>query len=261
MSLRDKAVLGSLLALIIIAVGSQLVSNPATSVVEIGDVNVTLLTNAGIMIETEDARIYIDPIDLPEEYGDRPADAVLVTHDHGDHYQFASIRLVQKEDTINVFPESMTSEIRSHDGVAVVPGDELMVGDIKITAYYMYTFSPDGTSAASHPIESGFTSYIIDINGFTLFHAGDSKNLPEYEALKGTIDVACLPLGPGCQTMYGDEVVDVVEVLEPSYMIPIHYTEDSYRNFDVVYKRQVEPLGCTFVGLQEFSMYSFETGS
>lgn len=259
MSVRDKAVLGSFLALIVIAVGSQLVSSPATSIVEIGDVNVTLLSNAGVMIEADDTRIYIDPIELPQEYSNRPADAVLVTHDHGDHYQFASIRLVQKEDTINVFPETMDSEINRHDGVGVVPGDEFMVGDIKVTAYYMYTFSPDGTSTASHPIESGFTSYIIDINGFTLFHAGDSKNLPEYATLKGTIDVAMLPLGPGCQTMYGDEVVDVVEVIEPNYMIPLHYTEDSYRNFNVVYKRQVEPLGCTFVGLREFSMYSFET--
>ena len=50
-------------------------------------VNVTLLANAGVMIEADDLRIYIDPIDLPSEYRDMPADAILITHDHGDQYR------------------------------------------------------------------------------------------------------------------------------------------------------------------------------
>ncbi|MGW8181688.1 MAG: MBL fold metallo-hydrolase, partial [bacterium] len=146
------------------------------------------------------------------------------------------------------------------DGVGVAPGDEIMVGDIKVTAYYMYTFSPDGTMVASHPRESGYCSYIIDIDGFTIFHAGDSKNIPEYEDLANTIDVACLPLGPGCQTMCDTEVVDVVDVIHPSYLIPIHYTEDSYSNFDRIYKRQLDARDCTYCSLEEFTSYGFETG-
>lgn len=260
MSLRDKAVLGSFLALIVIVVSSQFVSKPAPTIIESQKINVTLLSNAGIMIETEYTRIYIDPIDLPPEYSDSQADAIMVTHNHGDHYQASVINMLQKEGTINVFPEIMSLEIRRHDGVGVVPGEELMLGDVKVTAYHMYTYSPDGTVTASHPKESEFTSYIIDIDGFTIFHAGDSKNIPEYESLKGTIDVALLPLGPGCQTMYGNEVIDVIEVIEPRYMIPIHYIDESYQSFESVYKWQAEALDCTVCCLEQFSMYSFETG-
>jgi L-ascorbate metabolism protein UlaG (beta-lactamase superfamily) len=96
--------------------------------------------------------------------------------------------------------------------------------------------------------------------GFTIFHAGDSKNLPEYTELTDTINVACLPLGPGCQTMSDTEVVDVIQVIQPDYFIPIHYIEDSYSQFNRIYKRMVESEGCTACMLEEFTSYTFETG-
>jgi L-ascorbate metabolism protein UlaG (beta-lactamase superfamily) len=265
LSMRDKIILGSFATLVVVAILSQYMYSPAAPAnVEVNTkdtVEVTLLTNAGIMIEAKDTRIYIDPIDLPQEYRDLKADAILITHDHSDHYQYATINMLQKEDTMNVFPAIMDNEIRWHHGVAVAPGDEFEVGEIKVTAYYMYTLSPDPNTPASHPAESRYTSYIIDIDGFTIFHAGDSKNIPEYEELTDKISVALLPLGPGCQTMYGEEVVDVVQVIQPEYMIPIHYTDDSYRQFNSIYKRSVEALtDCTVCSLEYFSSYSFEIG-
>ena len=264
LSTREKTILGSGAALVIIALVLQYsgyLAPISTGEETTGGVNITLLTNAGIMIETSDTRIYIDPIDLPQTYRDKPADAVLITHDHGDHYQYASINMIQKEGTVNVFPAIMESEIARHDGLGVIPEDEFEIGDIKVTAYYMYTFSPDGSIEASHPRESQYTSYIVDIDGFTIFHSGDSKNLSEYEDLKGTINVACLPLGPGCQTMCDTEVVDVVRVLEPDYMIPIHYTEDSFRRFNSIYKRSVESLtDCEPCMLEEYTTQGFDTG-
>jgi L-ascorbate metabolism protein UlaG (beta-lactamase superfamily) len=262
LSTREKTILGSGAALVIIALVLQYsgyLAPISTGEETTGGVNITLLTNAGIMIETSDTRIYIDPIDLPQTYRDKPADAVLITHDHGDHYQYASINMIQKEGTINVFPEIMSNQIRIHDGVGVAPGDEFEVGDIKVTAFYMYTFSPDGSTEASHPKESHYTSYIIDIDGFTIFHSGDSKNIPEYTELTGTIKVALLPLGPGCQTMCDTELVNVVQLIKPDYLIPIHYTDDSYRQFNSIYKRMIESTtDCTVCSLEYFTSQTFE---
>ncbi len=187
-------------------------------------IKLTLLDHAGVMIEAQGLRIYIDPINLEENYTQLPADAVLITHDHGDHYQESNVSLVQKDGTVNVFPEVMADAISTHDGVGVVPGDQLTVGTIGITAFYMYTTAPEGYES-SHPREMNYTSYIVDIDGFTIFHAGDSKNITEYEQLTGTIDVALLPIGPGCQTMYNEEVVDAIDKIQPDYFIPIHTTE------------------------------------
>ena len=221
-------------------------------------VKLTLLDHAGIMIEAEGLRLYIDPINLEENYTTLPADAVLITHDHGDHYQESNVSLVQKDGTVNVFPEVMTDAISTHEGVGVVPGDQLTVGTISITAFYMYTIAPEGFES-SHPREMNYTSYIVDINGFTIFHAGDSKNITEYEQLTGTIDVALLPIGPGCQTMYNEEVVDAIDMIQPSYFIPIHTTEFNANLFLYVYEDDIASVcDCETIVLDDSEFRVFE---
>ena len=217
-------------------------------------VRVTLLDNAGVMVEADGLRVYIDPINLQSEYMDYPADAVLITHPHEDHYQSAIVDMLQKDETINVFPENMTAAISQHDGTGVDPGDQVQVGHIIITAFYMYTF-PVGEGVATHPREANWTSYIIDINGFTLFHAGDSKNLNEYNQLTGSIEVALLPLGPGCQTMAGQEVVDAIHTIQPQWFIPIHYEIGANDQFILDYGSQL--TDCEIVNLNYFTSHEF----
>lgn len=260
----EKVILGSVIALLVVIVvvdysGYQIGSTTSQVGNIAGDINVTLLNNAGVMIETDDMRIYIDPVDLPSEYSDYPADAILVTHNHGDHYQASVINMLQKEGTVNVFPEIMSTEIARHDGVGVDPMDEVMVGSISIIPYYMYTFSPVPGQDASHPAENNYTSYIVDIGGFTVFHAGDTKNLPEYDELTGTINVAMLPLGPGCQTMADDEVVAAIDEIDPDYFIPLHFTTGQNNQFCSRYGNTIEALTDSEIcNLDNFETHTFE---
>ena len=219
----------------------------------------TLLYNAGVMIEAKGLRIYIDPINLPyQNYSDLDADAILITHDHGDHYQYSMVSMLQKENTTNVFPAIMTEAINDHDGMSVIPGDTFFIGttdvSIKISCFYMYTFAPEPYDP-SHPPESNYTSYIIDIDGFTIFHAGDSGDLPEYSELTGTIDWALLPLGPGCQTMYDLEVVNVLETIGPTYFTPIHSDEEGRNRFLSIYESYLTDF--TVIDLDNFESYQF----
>ena len=220
-------------------------------------ITLTLLYNAGVMIESGDVRIYIDPIDLPSNYSQLPADAVLVTHPHGDHYNTTSIDLIQQESTVNVFPSNMSDAVAAYDGVGVVPGTTVMVGDVNITAFYMYTIPPEGYTA-SHPLEANWTSYIIDIKGFTIFHAGDSKNITEYEMLRNSIDVVLLPLGPGCQTMYLYEVVDAIDKIQPGFFIPIHYIPDAHETFIRAFDDDIEAISeCVPIGMDYWTSHTF----
>ena len=112
---------------------------------------------------------------------------------------------------------------------------------------------------ASHPPENNWTSYIIDINGFVIFHVGDSKNLPEYQQIAGQIDVVCLPLGPGCQTMAGDEVVEAIQSLEASYFIPIHFTEGNEQLFMLEYGADIaDTTECEALPLAHYEYHEFE---
>ena len=65
---------------------------------------ITLLYNAGVMIEVGEARLYIDPVSLPGNYSDKPADVILITHPHSDHYSGAAVSMLEKDSTVIVFP-------------------------------------------------------------------------------------------------------------------------------------------------------------
>ena len=220
-----------------------------------GGISVRLLNNAGVMIETEDTRIYIDPFDLPSSYSNYPADAILITHDHGDHYDPTSIDIIKTDNTSFYFPAIMSSEASLYGANSVIPEDTFAINNFNIRCFYMYTMP--GSDQSSHPQENNYTSYIIEIDDFTIFHAGDSWNIDEYEQLTGEIDLVLLPLGPGCQTMTGIDVVNVIETIGPSYFIPIHFTEDGKESFIDLYKDSVEDWGCKFIDLEYFSSKTF----
>jgi L-ascorbate metabolism protein UlaG (beta-lactamase superfamily) len=224
-------------------------------------IKLTLLGNAGVLIEADGMCIYVDPLSIPSNYSSLLADAVLITHPHGDHYNSTSIDLLQKPSTVNIFPDNMTTEIAAHDGMGVDPLDSVQIGNINITAFYMNTeIWIDDVRFASHPSEANWTSYIIDINGFKIFHAGDSKNITEYEMITDQMDVVLLPLGPGCQAMTGDEVVDAIFKLQPDYFIPIHFEYNYYaESFIQGYEDDIAACStCTPLALFYLETYVFE---
>ena len=76
----------------VLAVGTPLLTIYLLNNSEPESIEFTLLYNAGVMIESNGVRIYIDPINLNSDYSDFKADAVFITHPHGDHYEPLSIR-------------------------------------------------------------------------------------------------------------------------------------------------------------------------
>jgi L-ascorbate metabolism protein UlaG (beta-lactamase superfamily) len=259
MSLTKTTKLILLISLSFIVVAAAVATPTSIILVSLNEpIEFNLLENAGVMIEARGKRIYIDPINLISSYGSLPADAILVTHDHGDHYDEATIDLLQKSDTLNVFPTHMASHITHHDGLGVVPGDVFKVGPIKITCFYMYTIPPPGYPSG-HPQENNYTSYLVDTGRFTFFHAGDSSNIPEYSQLTGLVDVAMLPLGPGCQTMTGMDVVFALETIAPSYFVPIHFMTGMDVDFCDTYSTSIESRGIEILHMSYYSTHIFNT--
>ncbi len=242
---------GVVITAVVVTSHSMNESNNATNSND--GIRVRLLNNAGVMIETEDTRIYIDPYDLPSNYSNYPADAILITHNHGDHYDPTSIDIIKTDNTSFYFPAIMITEAFQYGANSVIPEDTFVIDNINVRCFYMYTMP--GSPDSSHPQSNNYTSYIIEIEGFTIFHAGDSWNIDEYEELTGEIDLVLLPLGPGCQTMTGIDVITVIETIDPSSFIPIHFTEDGKQSFIDQYKDNVEDSGCEFIDLEYYESY------
>ncbi|TFH08186.1 MAG: MBL fold metallo-hydrolase [Candidatus Thorarchaeota archaeon] len=254
-----------IMAILLVGVGAtavmavQILNAPVQDPVILpSTLNVTLLTNAGVMIETNDTRIYIDPYLLNSTFAAYPADIILVTHPHGDHYDPTSLDIIETESTEFIFPSNMTTECATYGATGVEPGDTVMIGNINITAFYMYTLPVD-IYPASHPAEANWTSFIITLENFTIFHSGDSKNIVEYYDLTDQIDLAFLPLGPGCQTMADYEVVQALARIEPTYFIPIHYGDGVQDSWIASYGDDVEDIDdCTAIVLEYWTMHTFE---
>ena len=222
----------------------------AFTIVNLNSIQFQLLDIAGIKIEAYGIRIYVDPYNLPESFRTLTADIILITHPHFDHYQNTSMDLLQKEGTVNIFPEYMADAITLYDGVSVNPGDELEFGPIHITAFFAY-YPADGPTLTTHAKEYNWTSYIIDVNGFTFFHSGDSQNIDEYSQLTGIIDAALLCID--CTD--GNGIIEALNVIHPRYFVPIHYSGLSKQNFFTYYAASI--TNCIIVNLEYYQPYAF----
>ena len=82
------------------------------------------------------------------------------------------------------------------------------------------------TNAVSKPSDDQprNTLYTFDYEGVTIAHLGDLQRVPtqtEVEAL-GTVHVALVPVGGG-GGLNAAKAAEVVSLLEPGYVIPMHY--------------------------------------
>jgi len=66
--------------------------------------------------------------------------------------------------------------------------------------------------------------YLIDVGGLTVIHLGDISRVPtqsEIEALE-MVNVVLVPVGGG-NSLNAGQAAELVSMLEPNYVIPMHY--------------------------------------
>ena len=178
----------------------------------------THLENAGMMIETHNLRIYVDPIELNETYSEKPADIIFLTHNHNDHYNLESINYIKTNETSIIAPKScsqISNEI--NDVIQVSPGNisEIMNCSYEVIKAY--------TPLDIYYKESlGYCGYILELENFTIFFGGDSDNIPEYQNITKEIEVVFLDAGDNRYTIFDNEAVEVISILQPKIFKPIH---------------------------------------
>lgn len=168
--------------------------------------------HASFAIES-DKIIYVDPWKIPESAP--KADLILVTHSHFDHLSTSDISQLKKEGTTIVCSADCVSQL-SGDVRAMEPGQEFEIQGIKIKAVPSYN-----PSKPFHPREKKWLGYIIEVDGVSVYHAGDTDFIPEMEDL-GVINIALLPVG-GQYTMNAEEAAKAANILKADISIPMHY--------------------------------------
>lgn len=74
------------------------------------------------------------------------------------------------------------------------------------------------------------TIYVFDLDGLTVCHLGDLGHVPsqtQIEAL-GNVNILLVPVG-GVSTISGSEAAEIVSLLEPQIVIPMHYAHSDLK--------------------------------
>ncbi len=169
------------------------------------------LGHAGFRIDGPPT-IYIDPYQLPP--GAPPADLLLITHDHYDHYSPKDVKKIVHEGTTVVTTAEVARKLRG-DVRTVKPGDEITVKTIPVEVVPAYN-----VGKRFHPQRAGHVGFILTVDGQRVYHAGDTDVIPEMDHLQ--VDIALLPVG-GKYTMTADEATEAVRRIKPRVAIPMHY--------------------------------------
>lgn len=179
--------------------------------------NVEVLCHSSIKINKEKV-IYIDPFKIDKNYND--ADIIFITHDHYDHYSEDDIEKIKKNDTVIVATEELLTKLlrkgfRQDYIITVTPDEQDMVEGIKFETVPAYN-----TDKQFHPKENEWVGYIIELNGYRYYIAGDTDITEENKKVK--CDVAFVPVG-GTYTMDFKEAAFLINEIKPKIAVPIHY--------------------------------------
>ncbi|MCP2205483.1 MBL fold metallo-hydrolase [Lentzea flava] len=173
----------------------------------------TKFAHACVVLEKDGSKIVLDPGTFTPDAKDAVsgATAVLITHEHFDHFDDALLATALDTDRgLRVFgPQAVLDKLGSHDGrvQAVKAGDALTVDGFNVTIH-------GEQHAAIHadiPLVDNL-GYLIDE---TVFHPGDSYFVP-----RAAVDTLLLPTS-GPWTKLGD-AVEYVRAIKPRQMIQIH---------------------------------------
>ena len=154
-------------------------------------------------------RIALDPfgqIGFPMPSG-VTADAVTITHEHGDHNNAALIQGSPK--ILRGLVPGASATIRERVGDALI--------------YTVPSFHDD--QAGTSP--RGFNAlFVIETGGLRIAHFGDlgqTTLTPGQISALGPIDILLLPVGGGVFTINGEQASRIAGVVRARVVIPMHY--------------------------------------
>lgn len=182
-------------------------------------VRFSALVHASILIEYDGLSIYVDPVrklgGREIDYSALPkADFVLVTHEHGDHFDKDLLAGMKGEVITNERCAGMLGY-----GSVMSNGDGMSVReDIHIDAVPAYNISEGRTQFHPKGRDNG---YILSLDGLRIYIAGDTEDIPEMEGIKD-IDIAFLPCNQP-YTMTPEQLVNAARVINPKVVFPYHY--------------------------------------
>ncbi len=202
---------------------------------------ITKFGHACVRLETGEHTIVLDPGSFTEPEAVDGATAVLITHEHADHYSPDNLRRTDAPiHTIGAVAAKIREEAPDvAERVTVVEGKfdpgvpTRVVGE---------------KHAVIHPEMQRFdnSGYLLEVEDITVFHPGDSLTLPEEE-----VDLLLLPVS--APWLKVSECIDFARDVGAQRSLAIHdrvYSEAGLKMVDAHLSRMLGERAQTYVRLQ-----------
>ena len=173
---------------------------------------------SSILIDDE-VKVYFDPLKMDKRYD---ADYIFITHSHYDHFSKEDILNLKNDNTVIICPYDiydlcLEMGFKKENIFKVKPLDEYDFGIIKFKAIYAYNINKP-----FHPRENNWVGYVVSINNYKYYIAGDTDRLDDNLPYLNNIYYAFVPVG-GTYTMDALEASLYVNDFKPKKVVPIHY--------------------------------------
>lgn len=187
-----------------------------------GTITVHPVSHASFVMETPAGVIYADPVGDASAYEDMPApDLILITHQHGDHYNADTLAAVAGEGT-QMLTNPAVYEMLSDDMKAMASqignGESTEMMGVTIDAIPAYNTTEGRLDF--HP-EGRDNGYVLSFGDFRVYVSGDTEDIPEMRALEN-IDLAFLCMNLPF-TMDVEQAASAVAEFQPTHVYPYHY--------------------------------------
>ncbi|MCX5670353.1 MAG: MBL fold metallo-hydrolase [Planctomycetota bacterium] len=181
-----------------------------------GDLTVQPINHSAIRFAFKGKQYYLDPAGEADWDKMPKADAILLTHEHGDHLNPRVIDQIRKEGTL-VYANA-SSVKKAGFGQAIGVGERQAILDITVEAVAAYNTSAERLKF--HPKDRKDNGYVLTFGDKRVYVAGDTEGTPEMRALKD-IAIAFLPINLP-YTMPPQGAADAARAFKPKVLYPYH---------------------------------------
>jgi len=182
--------------------------------------------SAGFLLKTSNHIIAIDPSSLLFDDIDSldRLDVIFITHDHGDHFDpDATIAMQTKTDSFVIADPTSASmlsgKILEDKLIAIESNEQMTISEITVDAY-----------AADHPTTTPLV-YVIELDGFRIFHGSDSGFVEDLKNIESRVHVAFVPAGDPSPTASPQVAFEMTKATNPYVVIPMHGNSQQMQEF------------------------------
>jgi len=193
-------------------------------------VYITLIKHGSLEISYKGYSIQVDPVsgygkntDYSSEFP--KADAILITHEHGDHLDINAINALSSDKTRIIM--NAKSQQQTGIGETMSNGQRTLLDPVSIALQAVPAYNTTPGREQFHPKGNGNGYFLGLQDGLTIYIAGDTEDIPEMADLYNENNrymVSFLPVNQP-YTMTVQQCVKAANMIKPSVLIPYHFSQ------------------------------------